>query len=658
MRSLSPTFSLLLSFISFTSAITLPSHYDLPQNQKARILAVTAGTSAITTQASDISGKSFDYVVVGGGTAGLVVAARLAEDATKKVVVLEAGDDHSSDPRVQIPAEVGSTVGDPDFDWLYTTVPQKNSNNKVLPFIRGKVLGGCSAINAMIWDRSSKVEYDNIANLGNPGWDFTDLFPYMKKPENFTPPDPTFAAKWNQTFDASTRGTGGPLSTVFPNFIPDSELPQEPSALELGIPIIKEPMAGQTTGAWKGSASIDFNTRARAFSTSYIDVAQASGRNNLLVLTGAQVTKINWASGKTTRQDNTTSSAKPSTVTASGVSFVVNGTAFTVSASREVILSGSTVGSPQLLELSGVGDKTRLGSLGIKSVVDLPGVGENLQEHFFVVQSFVVKNGTQTLDPLLTNQTFFNQQAALWQQRPATGSLGYVSTAITMVNLQRFIPDWKNLLISAASQIANRTRTNGQKKQQAAQIKLLQDPANSVVEVLTEGVKITDDTADPSKGYISVLTLLQQPFSRGSTHINSVDPTVKPTIDPNYFDIDFDLKVLVGIAKWVRSTWIQTTPFQNIVASLNFPGSEVQTDDQWITFVKNNIQSQSHTTGTCSMLPKSDGGVVDPTLKVYGTSNVRVVDLSVMPQQFSGHPQALTYMIGEKGADLIKAANK
>lgn len=246
-------------------------------------------------------------------------------------------------------------------------------------------------------------------------------------------------------------------------------------------------------------------------------------------------------------------------MTASGVSFIANGTPFTVSASKEVILAASTVGSPQILELSGVGDKTRLGKLGINSVVDLPGVGENLQEHFFVVQSFgkfnnklvvfliflshfspsVVKNGTQTLDPLLTNQTFFNQQAALWQQRPSTGALGYVSTAITMVNLQRFIPDWKNLLISAAAQVAARKRTSGQKKQQDAQLKLLSDPTNSVVEVLTEGVKITNDTTDPTKGYISVLTLLQQPFSRGSTHINSSDPTAKPAIDPNYFDIDF-----------------------------------------------------------------------------------------------------------------------
>ena len=150
-----------------------------------------------------------------------------------------------------------------------------------------------------------------------------------------------------------------------------------------------------------------------------------------------------------------------------------------------------------------------------------------------------MQNGTSTLDALLTNQTFFNEQASLWQARPSTGALGYVSTAITMVNLQRFMPDWKSLLNTAASQVAQRKRTSGQKKQQDAQLKLLQDPSNSVVEVLTEGVKITDDTADPNKGYTSVLTLLQQPFSRGSTHINSADPTAKPTIDPNYFDIDF-----------------------------------------------------------------------------------------------------------------------
>ena len=124
-------------------------------------------------------------------------------------------------------------------------------------------------------------------------------------------------------------------------------------------------------------------------------------------------------------------------------------------------------------------------------------------------------------------------------------------------------------------------------------------------------------------------------------------------IDHQIYLFFTDLKVLVGIAKWVRSTWLQTTSFKPIIADLNFPGSDVQTDDQWVQWVKNNIQSQSHTTGTCSMLSKADGGVVDPNLKVYGTSNVRIVDLSVMPQQFSGHPQALAYMMYVSFSEIV-----
>ncbi|CAL1709883.1 unnamed protein product [Somion occarium] len=658
----SPTLSshlcLLLSFISILSASVIA----LPTTHQAR-----SPTTLITSAPSDVHGKTFSYIVVGGGTAGLVVAARLAEDPTKTVVVLEAGNSHIEDPLIQVPVNVGAVYGNPEYDWTYKTVPQKKADNAVLAFTRGKILGGCSAINAMIWDRSSKPEYDNIQLLGNKGWDWNSLFPYMKKPENFIEPDPVFAAKWNQTFDLEARGKGGPIDTIFPNYLPDAEFPQESAATELGIPIVREPMGGVITGAWKGETSIDYNTRTRVYSAHYVTAAEAAGRTNLLVLTGAQVTKINWArdhfplangtsSSNTTAQTETDTSSF-GTVTASGVSFIVNGTTYSVGATREVVLSASTIGSPYLLELSGVGDKKRLSKVGVKSVVDLPGVGENMQEHIFVTQSFVVNKGVETLDALLHNQSFFDEQALLFQQRPAQGALGYGATGISMVGLPTFIPSWRKLLASARSQLSKKSRTIGQEKQQDLQLALLASRGSSVVEVLSEGVHGTVDEADPTKSYVSFLTLLQQPFSRGSTHINSADPTTYPTIDPNYFDIDFDLKVLTSIAQWVRSTWTKTKAFGSIIASESFPGPEVQTQAQWESWVKATFQSQGHTTGTCSMLPRSEGGVVDPTLKVYGTSNVRVADLSVMPQQFSGHPQALAYTIGEKAADLIKFAN-
>jgi len=227
----------------------------------------------------------------------------------------------------------------------------------------------------MIWDRSSKEEYDNLVTLGNPGWDFNSLLTYFKKSESFVPPaDQEFADFWNQTFIPSFRGTGGPVSTVFPNFLPEAEFPQDQAALNLRIPVVHEPMGGQTSGAWRGSASIDFTTRTRSYSTTAYYLPNQN-RTNLVLVTGAQVTNIHWAPTK-----------KSGLVVASGVSFVMGNStqAHTVNASAEVVLCSGSIGSPQILELSGIGDKTRLGKLDIKSVVNLPEVGENLQDHIFV----------------------------------------------------------------------------------------------------------------------------------------------------------------------------------------------------------------------------------------------------------------------------------
>ncbi|TDL16835.1 alcohol oxidase [Rickenella mellea] len=633
----------LTPFISLTVASSLASLVPTAYASSAPF-----ERRSLTASPSDVNGKTFSYIVVGGGTAGLTVATRLSEDATKTVVVLEAGDPHLNEPQILVPAEVGSVYGNPAYDWLYNSVPQTHAGGVVVNMTRGKVLGGTSALNAMIWDRSAEFEYNNIAQLGNSGWNWSSLQPYFKKPENFTHPDPAFAQKFNLTFNDATRGHSGPIQTTFPNAIPGSELTLEPAGLSLGLKIIADPMGGQTKGVWRSTSSIDPVHRTRSYSANSYFVPN-QGRSNLVVLTGAQVSKINWAT-------NSTSGG----LTASGVSFLSNGTTFTVSASREVILSASTIGNPQILELSGVGSKSVLSKVGINSTIDLPGVGENMQEHIFTTQSYAVKTGVETLDPLLFNQSFFLQQEGLFAATPATGDLGYTATGVTFLGLSSLFNNTasNSLLSSLDSQLKGTTRTKGQVQQQSIQVQSVRRQDSSVVEVLAEGVHTTPDQADPNTGYISFLTLLQQPFSRGSTHISSANVLDHPTIDPNYFSIDFDLTVLTTVAKFVRTTLTKTPAYANVITAEQFPGPSVNTDDEWTAWVKANFKTQGHTTGTCSMMPQANGGVVDPNLKVYGTKNLRIVDLSVMPQQFSGHPQALVYAIAEKGADVIKAANK
>ncbi|KAJ7132223.1 alcohol oxidase [Mycena epipterygia] len=569
------------------------------------------------SQEASAAPSSFSYVIVGGGTAGLTLAARLTEDASVSVLVLEAGEPHLNEPAILIPAEVGSVTGNPDYDWgviqLYETTPQVNADNSVLAFTRGKILGGCSAINAMIWDRSAKPEYDFISDLGNPGWDWNGILPYLKKAENFSTPDPEFAKMWNLTFDISTRGLSGPITTAFTSFIPGAESAIQPAALEVGLNRIEEPMLGADMGTWRGESSVDPIHRTRSYATTAYYLPN-QGRPNLTVMTGAQVSKINWKAGT-------------GNATAAGVSYVVNGTVFSVNATREVILAASSIGSPQILELSGVGNKAALTKLGIKSVVDLPGVGENMQDHIFVTLSAAT---------------------------PATGGLTYTASGITMMGLEHFfLPSTAVGFASLKTELAAANRTVGQRKQQQLQFDWLHNTNASMVEVLSEGVHITPDTADPTAGYASFLVLLSQPFSRGSTHITSTNFTVHPTIDPKYFEAY--LQTLSSAAQFVRNKLTKTPAWSALIESENYPGTNVSTTAEIETWIKSSIQSQSHTTGTCSMQPQADGGVVDSNLKVHGTTNVRVVDLSVMPLQFSGHPQALVYAIAEKAADIIKS---
>ncbi|KAF9468307.1 alcohol oxidase [Collybia nuda] len=586
----------------------------------------------------ELKDTTFSFIIVGGGTAGLVIATRLSEIRENRVLLLEAGEEHFDDPLIMIPSKVGLVYGNPLYDWMYQTIPQVHSSNIRVNFTRGKMLGGCSAINAMIWDRASKVEYDMISELGNPGWDWDGLLPYFKKAENFTPPDPVFSRKWNLTFDPSTRGFSGPINTFFPRFITDAELPIEPAALSLGINILPEPMNGVTTGTWRAEASVDPITGTRTYSASGYFIPNRR-RPNLKVITGAHATRINWATPKS------------ASLTASSVTFSYQNQSYTARTSREVILSAGSIGSPQLLELSGIGEPGRLRATGVVPLVNLPGVGENMQDHIYLILSYKLKPGVSSLDEFFNNSTLLQEQLKLFAARPASGALTYTASGLTFLRIQDLFASSESLIQTLRTQLVDNPRRTGPTKQQKLQVDLV----TSLNSVLTQGMHLTPDVADPSTAYVSFLVLLQQPFSRGSTHIYSANPLQGPLIDPNYFDVDFDLDVLVGAAQFVRDKISKSPPWADVIVDENYPGLNSSTPASLRSWVKSSIQSQSHTTGTCSMQPRKERGVVDPNLKVHGTSNVRVVDLSVMPQQFSGHPQALVYAIAEKAADIIKA---
>ncbi|CAE6433226.1 unnamed protein product [Rhizoctonia solani] len=381
--------------------------YSLLVITSVGVVAAEVLRRGISTDGADFASKDFDYVVVGGGTAGLTVAARLSEDSKVTVGVIEAGEYLPDDPVINTPSSAFSIPGNANYDWLFKSVPQVNSNNRVLNLPRGKLLGGSSAINIMTFDRGSKIEYDAWAKLGNPGWDWNGLLPNMKDAERFTGVDP-FRVNYTNTDPNDifpSQGKSGPVAASYNDWYSNIVLPFGKSMANLGIPINFDPDSGNAFGTFNSATSVNRTTGRRSYSaTTYY--AYNAHRPNFVVLTGAQATKINFK--------DTVNANKTGKLVATGVSFIHQSKSYVVKAKKEVILSAGTFQSPQLLELSGIGNSTILLKNGIKTLIDLPGVGENYQDHMVLTTTYELKRGSsiQDYDALRNNATFAAAAAA------------------------------------------------------------------------------------------------------------------------------------------------------------------------------------------------------------------------------------------------------
>ncbi|KAF9528787.1 GMC oxidoreductase [Crepidotus variabilis] len=594
--------------------------------------------------------KSFDYIVIGGGTAGLALAGRLSEEPTVSVLVLEAGQANLDDPKIVMPAQFGQTFGNPQYDWAFNTVKQKHTNNKIHLWSRGKALGGTSTMNFYCWSKPTKTDIDAIERLGNPGWNWTEFIKYSRKSESFHLPAQEQLDVYPHTYNPNFRGLSGPIHTsLAPQFHTIDKLMQE-TLVNKGIKPVEDPYGGDISGGWIASANIDPKGWKRSYSASgYLQ--PNLHRPNLNVLTDALVARIVFEDKLTPAADRT----------ASAVEFLFgDGSAIhTVKANREVIVSAGTINSPKVLELSGIGQSQILSSFGLETLVDLPGVGENVQEHVWSPVSFELDDTRgvlhQTLD-LLKNPDTAAKHLALYAE--GKGLFRSCISSFSFLPIQSCdLPDTPSLIALAEkeAEAAKAQGSAGMGEQVDIWLEILKNKKEPDFEIVAlPCVKIALAPAEPSKHYFTLLALLNHPLSRGTIHIQSKDPRVHPEIDPRYFERQIDLEIILQEIKYIRS-WKETEPWKSGIVREMDPGPKYQTDDELREYIRNSLNTTWHTVGSCSMLPREKQGVVDPQLKVYGTSNVRVVDISIIPLHIAAHTQTSAYAIGEKAANIIKA---
>ncbi|TFY83365.1 hypothetical protein EWM64_g650 [Hericium alpestre] len=577
---------------------------------------------------ADFTQITFDYVIIGAGNAGLPLAVRLSEDPNVTVGVLEAGDNHLDSPDIQCPGLVLKNVANPKYDWTFFSTPQKNANNRSIIQPRGKGLGGSSLLNFLINSRPSKADFDALSALGNEGWDWETVLQYTKKSETLVPLVDDALAQSYSLPDAELHGISGPIKKTYPSWCDPFHFSIIKSLEALGVPWNKEPGGGINVGSSTGLTNVDPASATRSYAASDYYAPHAA-RQNLYILTGALVSKIVFED------------AEDGLKKAVGVDFVHQGTLLTIRGIRkEVIVSAGAMQTPALLELSGIGNPQILAKHDFPSLIDLPGVGENFQDHVLTFCIYEANPKLQTLD-VLGDPTVLEEQIELYKEKKGLMA-GSVVHTFSYLPASAFVPPEEIKRWQDDQGEAGQAASPGLKKQHDLIRSWFSDSQETTAEImfLPGHFVCPDPLPQPGKRYMSLAISVTHPLSRGSVHITSSNPSDLPAIDPNYFGNPVDLEILVNAQDILG----------HVLPAKNASDAELR------EHVKNTCGPAFHPLGTAAMLPREDGGVVDSKLKVYGTSNLRVVDCSILPMEISCHIQSTAYALAEKAADIIKAA--
>jgi choline dehydrogenase len=531
----------------------------------------------------------YDYIVVGAGSAGCVLANRLTASGAHRVLLLEAGGSDRS-PWIQVPIGYGRTFNDPRFNWMYEAEPDPALDNRRAFWPRGKVLGGSSSINAMVYVRGQPADFDDWRAAGNPGWSWAELLPYFKKLEDH-PCGPS-----------EFHGAGGPLHV---SDVSGSVHPLCRNFLEacgtLDIPRTGDFNGAQPEGAGVWQVTIKDGVRV---STASAYLRPIMRRANLAVQLRAQATRLLFDGRR-----------------ASGVEYLQHGVRQVAQAQREVLLAAGSINSPQLLELSGIGAAALLRRFDIAVIADSPAVGRGLQDHVCV--SYFYRSRVPTL-----NDQLAPLHGKVWAAvRYAFGRHGPLAMSVNQAGA----------FLRSRPQLA---RPN---------LHIYFNPAS--YSTTTQGARRRLLNPDPYPGFLMSFNTCR-PTSRGSIHIRSAEPLMSPAIVPNSLATAEDVQDVFDGARVLRRI-AAAAPLARVTESEREPGAFVQSDEAVLADFRKRAGSVFHACGTCAMGPDARSAVVDARLRVHGIAGLRVVDASIFPNLTSGNTNAPTMMVAEKAADLI-----
>jgi choline dehydrogenase-like flavoprotein len=526
-----------------------------------------------------------DYIIVGGGSAGCVMAARLSEDRDISVLLLEAGP-RDTDPYIHMPVGFFKMTAGP-LVWGYETAPGREIDGRSMVYPQGRVLGGGSSINAQVFTRGCGEDYDGWArDEGCAGWSFQDVLPYFKRSED------------NDLLSGPFHGNGGPLGVTSPNPHPLTRVFVQ-AAQQAGLPFNPDfNGAGQA-----GTGIYQTTTRhGRRCSTATGYLKPALGRPNLSVRTNVMTTRV-----------------AVEKACAIGVEIIENGRPTVLRADREVIICSGAIGSPKLLMLSGIGPAEHLREHGITVVQDLPGVGQNLQDHMDIDTIYEL-NGAHSYDKYkkLHWKLLAGLEYKMFGRGPVASNL-VEGGAFWRGDRAETTPDLQFHFLSGAG--------------------------------VEEGIGPV-----PGGNGCTLNSYHLRPRSRGSVTLRSADPLIAPVIDPNAFAEPYDLARAVDGVKLCREIMAQSAFFR-FIAREHIPGDGVRRDADYKTFARQAARSAYHPVGTCRM-GIDENAVVDPQLRVRNIDALRVCDSSVMPRLISSNTNAAVIMIGEKASDLVRAQSR